>query len=93
MSDTPRTDECLSACLRSGGRHSGQIKSSLNIYQVARKMESGLSHAINALKIREEANQGAAKTSPQCADWSNGVAAGNREAINILERIATQRTQ
>ena len=46
-----------------------------------------LANAINALKIKEEANRTAAINSPKFADWSNGVAAGNRAAIDILERI------
>jgi hypothetical protein len=53
-------------------------------YDFARKLEAETSHAIRALEIRAAANEEAAKRSPQNADWSNGVAKGMREAIDIL---------
>jgi hypothetical protein len=39
MSDTPRTDKCLTACLWSGGATAGPFKSESNIYCVAQDLE------------------------------------------------------
>lgn len=42
------------------------------------------SQAILAIEIQILANEEAALRSPQCADWSNGVAKGLRIALDLL---------
>jgi len=54
------------------------------------RLEREKAQAIRALEIKAAANEEAAKRSPQHADWSNGVAKGMREAIDILSNAPHQ---
>jgi len=47
---------------------------------------SAIKQSILEMEARREANKKAAVNSPDCATWSNGVAAGLNIAIKILKQ-------
>jgi len=84
MTETPITDAHQSACLRTGGRSS---EGGGNAYWLARKFESKINIAKSAMLENIKSNKQAAINAPQCADWSNGVAAGLERALEIINEL------
>jgi hypothetical protein len=56
------------------------------------ELEREKTDVVRALEIKAQANENAAKRSPEQAAWSNGVAFGMREAIALLSNTQSSAT-